>query len=306
MAADEWTIEDAPDQAGRTAIVTGSNTGLGLEIAKALARRGAKVVVACRSQEKGREAVDQITAVASGSEPILQGLDLASLESIESAAEAMLSANDRIDLLINNAGVMYTTPMKTEDGFELQFGTNHLGHFALTGKLLGRMLQTPGSRVVTMSSVGHKFRADIHFDDLQLEHNYDRVRAYGQSKLANLMFTYELQRRLEAAGAESAALASHPGFTKSELMRHSPGWLRFLADTAGQPFYQGADKGATPALRAATDPGAHGGEYYGPSGFMELKGSPVVVKSTARSHDEAKQKRLWEESERLTGVTHPV
>lgn len=306
MAGERWTIEQAPDQSGRTAIVTGANTGLGLEIAKALAAKGARVVLACRSRDKGLAAIDAVAAVAPGSPPELIELDLASAKSIEQAAEEILAENDRIDLLVNNAGVMYPPRTTTADGFELQLGTNHLGHFALTGRLLGRMLQTPGSRVVTMSSVGHKFRADIHFDDLQLEHGYDRVKAYGQSKLANLMFTYELQRRLANAGAETEALAAHPGFTRSELMRHSPGWLQFLADTGGRLFYQGPAEGATPALRAAIDPAAKGGQYYGPSGFMELQGDPVLVQSTARSHDQQKQMRLWQESEHLTAVTYPV
>jgi NAD(P)-dependent dehydrogenase (short-subunit alcohol dehydrogenase family) len=196
---------------------------------------------------------------------------------------------------------MYPPKQVTRDGFELQFGTNHLGHFALTGLLLEQLLPVPGSRVVTVSSVGHRIRAGIHFDDLQWERSYSRVRAYGQSKLANLMFTYELQRRLSGAGAGTIAVAAHPGFAATELMRHTP-----MAAVVTPLFSQDAAMGALPVLRAATDPGVLGGQYYGPGGFLGLRGYPKLAASSRRSRDESVQRRLWAVSEELTGVTFPV
>src|SRR6185503_1866206 len=193
----KWTTADIPTQSGRTAVVTGANTGLGYETAAALASKGAHVVLAVRNLDKGKEAAGRIEKRTPGARVSLQELDLTSLESIRAAADQLRSQHDAIDLLINNAGVMFTPPSKTKDGFELQFGTNHLGHFALTGLVLDRLLAVPGSRVVTVSSVGHRFARDIRFDDLQWERGYSRVGAYGQAKLANLMFTYELQRRLQ-------------------------------------------------------------------------------------------------------------
>ena len=185
----------------------------------------------------------------------------------------------------------------------MQFGTNHLGHFALTGQLLDNIVAVEGSRVITVSSVGHRLLARIHFDDPNLQRKYNRVEAYGQSKLANLLFTYELQRRLTAKGAPTVALAAHPGFSDTELMRHLPG---FIPDFVWRPFTQPADMGALPTLRAATDPGAQGGQYYGPDGIGESTGHPKVVKSSAQSHNEDIQRRLWTMSEELTGVTYPV
>jgi NAD(P)-dependent dehydrogenase (short-subunit alcohol dehydrogenase family) len=234
----------------------------------------------------------------------LQQLDLTSLDSVRKAADALRAAHPRIDLLINNAGVMYVpTRETTKDGFEMQFGTNHLGHFALTGQLLDNILPVEGSRVVTVSSVGHRLLARIHFDDPQLERKYNRVEAYGQSKLANLLFSYELQRRLKAKGTPTIALAAHPGFSDTELMRHLPG---FIPDFVWRPFTQPADMGALPTLRAATDPAVQGGQYYGPDGIGEAKGHPKVVQSSAQSHNEDIQRRLWTMSEELTGVTFPV
>src|SRR5271156_1661862 len=192
----KWTSADIPDQSGRVAVITGANTGLGYETASALAEHGAHVVLAVRNLDKGKDAAARIAASSTNADVKLQELDLTSLESVRAAAEQLRSDYDRVDLLINNAGVMWTPKATTKDGFELQFGTNHLGHFALTGLLLDRLLPVAGSRIVTVSSMGHRIRADIHFDDLQWERSYSRVGAYGQSKLANLLFTYELQRRL--------------------------------------------------------------------------------------------------------------
>ena len=237
----------------------------------------------------------------------MQELDLTSLDNIRTAAGALRAAHPRIDLLINNAGVMYTDKATTKDGFELQFGTNHLGHFALTGLLLDNMLGVDGSRVVTVSSVGHRIRARIHFEDLQLERNYDRVVAYGQSKLANLLFTYELARRLKLKGAPTIATAAHPGAADTDLLRNMPGGIRQVSQFFWSTFIaQNADMGAEPTLRAATDPGAQNAEYYGPGGLGEQRGHPKVVKSSAQSHDEDIQRRLWTVSEELTGVKYPV
>jgi NAD(P)-dependent dehydrogenase (short-subunit alcohol dehydrogenase family) len=295
-----WTEQHIPDQHGRVAIVTGANTGLGFETARMLAAHGAAVVLAVRNIEKGRQAAAHMTGDVS-----VQALDLTSLESIRSAAADLRAAHPRIDLLINNAGVMYTPRQTTADGFELQFGTNHLGHFALTGLLLDRLLPVSGSRVVTVSSTGHRIRAAIHFDDLQWEHSYGRAAAYGQSKLANLMFTYELQRRLAAAGAPTIAVAAHPGISNTELARDTPAAFR-LAATLLAPLTQKADMGALPTLRAATDPAVVGGQYYGPCGRLEIRGYPKLVASSPDSHDQAVQQRLWTVSEGLTGVTFPV
>lgn len=298
--SDNWTEQHIPDQHGRVAIVTGANTGLGFETARMLAARGATVVLAVRDIEKGRQAAGRMAG-----DVAVQALDLASLDSIRSAAADLRAAHPRIDLLINNAGVMYTPRQTTADGFELQFGTNHLGHFALTGLLLDRLLPVPGSRVVTVSSTGHRIRAAIHFDDLQWEHSYSRMGAYGQAKLANLMFTYELQRRLAPHGT-TVAVAAHPGMSDTELIRNTPTALRLPVTWLAPLIAQDPDMGAMPTLRAATDPAVVGGQYYGPGNRWETKGYPKLVTSSPDSHDRAVQQRLWAVSEQLTGVTFPL
>ncbi len=300
----KWTTTDIPDQTGRTAVITGSNTGLGFETAAALAAKGAHVVLAVRNIDKGNDAAARIGDGTPGASVAVQELDLTSLDSVRTAAEQLGSRHDSIDLLINNAGVMITPKSTTKDGFELQFGTNHLGHFAFTGLLLDRVLAAPGSRVVTVSSVGHRFaRNGIRFDDLQWEKDYGRVAAYGQAKLANLMFTYELQSRLQ--GTNTIAAAAHPGGSRTELTRNLPTIVGAMTKLA-EPFFQGADMGALPTLRAATDPGVIGGQYFGPDGFHEQRGYPKVVASSRASHDVAAQRRLWTVSEELTGVTFSV
>lgn len=302
----KWTASDVPDQSGRVAVITGANSGIGYEAALVLAGRGARVVLAVRDLTKGRQAADRIRQAHSGAQVEVQELDLTSLASVRAAAEALRAAYPTIDLLIDNAGVMYPPKQVTADGFELQFGTNHLGHFALTGLLLDHLLSVEGSRVVVVASIAHNIQADIHFDDLQWERGYNRVAAYGQSKLANLMFTYELQRRLAAAGAKTFAVAAHPGISNTELMRHVPGSnLPGFSTLAGLVTNSPA-VGALATLRAATDPQVRGGQYYGPSGFRELVGHPVLVESTRKSHDVAIQQRLWAVSEDLTGVSYPV
>ncbi|MFD7061539.1 SDR family NAD(P)-dependent oxidoreductase [Streptomyces sp. NPDC059906] len=298
--SEKWTTANIPDQRGRVALVTGANTGLGYETAKALAERGASVVLAVRSIEKGEQAAARMTG-----DVTVQALDLTSLDSVRSAAAALRSRLDRLDLLINNAGVMYTPKQVTQDGFESQFGTNHLGHFALTGLLLDLMLPVPGSRVVTVSSTGHRIRATIHFDDLQWEHSYSRVAAYGQSKLANLMFTYELQRRLATRGT-IVAVAAHPGMSSTELARNTPAALRLPLTWLAPLITQTPAMGALPTLRAATDPATLGGQYYGPGGRYEVKGHPQPVTSSAESYEAAVQQRLWAASEDLTGVKFPI
>lgn len=300
----KWTAADIPDQSGRTAIVTGANSGLGYDTAAALADKGAQVVLAVRNLDKGTEAKDRIKAASPNAVVTLQELDLSSLDSVRKAADELRAAHPRIDLLINNAGVMYVPNRElTRDGFEMQFGTNHLGHFALTGLLLDHLLPVDGSRIVTVSSVGHRLMARIRFEDPHFETGYNRVQAYGQSKLANLLFTYELQRRLKLKGAPTIAAAAHPGFSDTELMRYIPGFVPdFVWKIAAQP----ASMGALPTLRAATDPGVAGGQYYGPDGMGEVKGHPKVVASSGQSHNEDIQRRLWTMSEELTGVTYPV
>ncbi|RAU96973.1 short-chain dehydrogenase [Mycobacterium colombiense] len=302
-----WSEGDVPDQSGRVVVVTGANTGIGYEAAAVLAYRGAHVVLAVRNLEKGNAALSRIVAASPRADVTLQQLDLTSLDAIRSAADALRAAYPRIDLLINNAGVMWTPKQVTQDGFELQFGTNHLGHFALTGLLLENLLGVRDSRVVTVSSLGHRLRAAIHFDDLQWEHRYDRIGAYGQSKLANLLFTYELQRRLATSpDAKTVAVAAHPGGSNTELARNLPGVFRPVKAVLGPLLFQSPAMGALPTLRAATDPAVQGGQYYGPSGFLEQRGRPKLVESSAQSHDEELQRRLWAVSEELTGVSFPV
>jgi NAD(P)-dependent dehydrogenase (short-subunit alcohol dehydrogenase family) len=299
----KWTTANIPDQTGRTAVITGANTGLGYETAAALAAKGANVVLAVRNLDKGKDAARLVAQRHPGASVAVQELDLTSLDSIRAAADELRSNHESIDLLINNAGVMFTPKSTTKDGFELQFGTNHLGHFALTNLLLDRVLAAPGSRIVTVSSQGHRFVRAIRFDDLQWDRSYSRVGAYGQSKLANLLFTYELQRRL--TGTNTIAVAAHPGGSRTELTRNLPP-LVAAATRLAEPLFQSAGMGALPTLRAATGPGVLGGQYFGPDGFGEQRGHPKVVASSVASHDTDAQRRLWAVSEELTSVVSRV
>jgi NAD(P)-dependent dehydrogenase (short-subunit alcohol dehydrogenase family) len=297
MSSEKWTVENMPDQTGRVVIVTGSSSGIGFETARVLADKGAKVVIAVRNLEKGSQAMEKI--LADNSEAALQvmELDLANLKSVESFAENFKKEHSRLDLLINNAGVMIPPYSKTADGFELQFGTNHLGHFALTGLLLELLLNTAGARIVNVSSGAHKV-GKLDFDDLNWEkRGYSAWRAYGDSKLANLYFTYELDRRLKAKKFELPVTAAHPGYTATELQRNM-GVFEFL----NYIFAQNVSMGALPTLRAATEKDLKGGEYFGPNGLMEMWGNPVRVESNELSRDESIAARLWEVSENLTGV----
>jgi NAD(P)-dependent dehydrogenase (short-subunit alcohol dehydrogenase family) len=306
-AQERWTAADVPDQQGRTAVVTGANTGIGFETASVLAAHGASVVLACRDPAKAEAAAARVTAAGPAGTVSTLRLDLASLASVRAAAEALHSSHARLDLLINNAGVMMPPHSRTEDGFELQLGTNHLGHFALTGLLLDRLLATPGSRVVTVASPAHR-QGQIDFADLQSERRYRRMAAYAQSKLASLLFTYELQRRLAAAGAHTIAVAAHPGAARTELNRHMPAITLSRGRSWGiwRLITQSPQTGALSILRAAVDPQVRGGDYYGPDGRFEYKGHPVRLTSSARSHDTGTQHRLWQESERLTGIAYHV
>lgn len=306
MPAEKWSDNDVPDQSGRVVIVTGSNTGLGFDTARVLAERGAQVVLAVRNADKGEAACEKIRQSVPKAKVSTQQLDLGSLESVRTAAAELRAAHPRIDLLINNAAVAFPPKTTTPDGFELQFATNHLGHFALTGLLLENMLGVDGARVVVVASLDHKLGGAIHFDDLQWERRYSSALAYAQSKLANLMFCYELHRRLVKSGAPLMAVTAHPGYTKSDLFRHM--WKPVRAMMKFSDLFIGQDpaKGALPQLYAATMPDVQGGQYWGPDGFLEMAGCPTLVQSSKKSYDQSVQKRLWTVSEELTGVTYPI
>ena len=303
-----WTADDIPTQAGRTIVITGANSGIGYEAAAQLAAKGAQVVLACRDQGKGRAAVQAIAAAHPGASVTLAELDLADLKSIRRFADAIRGAHPALHVLCNNAGVMAIPHRTTADGFEMQFGTNHLGHFALTGLLLDRLLATPGARVVTVSSNAHKFGA-MHWDDLQWTQRYRKWYAYSQSKLANLLFAHELQRRLTAAGRDLISVACHPGYAATNLQAAGP---RMQGSSLGEAlmslgnrlFAQNALMGALPTLYAATAPDVRGGDYIGPDGLGEQWGHPKNVHATAKARDADAQRRLWEVSETLTGVRY--
>lgn len=270
----KWASQNMPDQSGRVTIVTGSNSGIGYETALALAQKGATVIMACRNLQKAELAADQIRQTNPPGTVDVMELDLGDLESAHRFADAFQARYEHLDILINNAGIMHPPYGKTAQGFETQFGVNHLGHFALTGLLLDLLSQTPQSRVVTVSSTSHRF-GQIDFEDLHWEKkSYRPVLAYGQSKLANLLFTYELQRKLTAAGQDILVTAAHPGWTATNLQQHS-GWVQFL----NRFFAQKGPMGALPTLYAATAPDIQGGDYIGPDGFMEIQGHPTKVTS---------------------------
>ena len=303
-----WTAADVPNLSGKTIIVTGGNSGIGYEAAKQFARKGAHVVLACRDMEKAHAAIAAITGEHRGAALEAMQLDLANLASIRNFGSAFLAQPGALHVLCNNAGVMALPFRKTADGFEMQFGTNHLGHFALTGLLLERLLATPAARVVNISSGAHRF-GTIRFDDLQWERGYRRWGAYGQSKLANLLFTYELQRKLTAANATLISVACHPGYAATNLQLAGPRmegatFKESLSQLANRLAAQSAAMGALPTLYAATAPDVSGGDYIGPDGFGELWGHPKKVQSNRRSHDTAAAAKLWEISEKLTGVRY--
>jgi NAD(P)-dependent dehydrogenase (short-subunit alcohol dehydrogenase family) len=299
MSKRTWALDDMPDQAGRTAVVTGANSGIGFETARALAQKGATVVLACRSPEKGEQALERIRRESPAAKVSLAKLDLADLDSVAACARALAERFDRLDLLINNAGVMVPPLSHTRQGFELQFGTNHLGHFALTGRLMPLLAGAPRARVVVLSSVivNH---AQLDLGDLQFERRrYRRWAAYGQSKLANLMFALELARRLDAARSGVAAVAAHPGGTATDLQRNA----LFLRAVVNPLLAMKPADGALPTLRAAADPNAPNGSYWGPSGLFEMRGPPLEASIPKHARDAALARRLWEVSEALTGVS---
>lgn len=301
-----WTVDDIPTQEGRTVVVTGATSGLGLESATALAGAGARVLMAARNAEKAERVRGEVAAVATGPEPEVVALDLTDLASVRDAAAAIAERAPRLDVLMNNAGVMALPRATTADGFEVQIGTNHLGPFALTGLLLPVLLAADAGRVVTTSSGAHK-PGRMRWDDLQGERRHQRWVAYSQSKLANLLFAYELDRRARAAKTALASVAAHPGYASTHLQAAAPEisgsklGVRVM-DVANRLFAQSAADGALPQLYAATMPDVRGGEYFGPAGLFELRGAPIRVESTARSRSQEDATRLWDVSERLTGV----
>jgi len=297
-----WTTDQIPDQSGRTAIVTGANSGIGLETALELARAGATVLLACRNLEKGEAAADQIREAVPGAQAEVLELDVSSLKSVRQFADGL--DVDGLDLLVNNAGVM-AIPKRhvTEDGFEMQFGTNHLGHFALTGLLLNRLNKAEAPRVVTVASNEHK-AGHFDFDDLQLEHGYGPRKAYRQTKLANTAFALELDRRVRAAGWSIKSVLAHPGYTATNLQSTAGGVMRLGMAIGNRLIAQSAERGALPTLYAATAPDVEGGEYYGPDGLGEWRGHPKLVQVKAEGWDEENRRRLWSVSEELTGVTY--
>jgi len=297
-----WAADQVTDQRGRTAVVTGANSGLGLVAARELARAGARVVLACRNTEKGAEAERAIERDASGAEVEVAALDLAELESVRGFAERFRDEHEGLDLLVNNAGLMASPHRRTADGFELQLGTNHLGHFALTGRMIGAMEGRKDARVVTVSSPAHRF-GRISFDNLHGDRRYFRWRAYGQSKLANLLFAFELDRRLRAADSTVRSLAAHPGYAATNLQSSAPPRFDRLVMAVGNRLLAQSDEmGALPILYAATYPGLEGGTYVGPDGPGEQRGYPTIVGSSAAARDEEVATRLWAVSEELTGV----
>jgi NAD(P)-dependent dehydrogenase (short-subunit alcohol dehydrogenase family) len=299
--SNDWTTDDIPDLTGKVIIVTGANVGLGYESAKEFSRKGSHTIMACRSMEKGNAALARIKKEIPNARAEVMHLDLASLKSVHRFVDEFKSKHSSLDVLLNNAGIMMVPHWKTEDGFEKQFGVNHLGHFALTGLLIELILKTQKARVVNVSSTAHRF-GKMDWNNLMYENNgYGRMRAYGRSKLANILFTNELQRRFERAGVNCISVAVHPGIADTELGRYIEDRLswKFLS-----LFFRShsAAMGALPQIRASADPNVKGGEYYGPVRSSGRVVHPVLVKSSKRSHNMEDARRLWHESERLTGV----
>ena len=308
MSDSKWTANDMPDLSGRTAVVTGGNSGTGYEAALALAAGRARVVLACRDAVRGAAAAAAIAKAHPDADVEAAALDLASLDSVRRFAREFDGRHARLDLLCNNAGVMALPYARTRDGFEMQFGTNHLGHFALTGLLLAKLLATAGSRVVTVSSTAHK-AGRMRFDDLSSERSYGRWSAYAQSKLANLLFAFELQRRLAARGAETISVACHPGYAATNLQSaaariEGSAFMESVWNAANRIFAQSTAMGALPTLYAATAPDVRGGDYIGPDTFLESWGHPRKVEPRASARDAAAAARLWEASETMTGVRY--
>lgn len=294
-----FTAADVPDQTGKTVFITGANTGLGFEAAKTLAGKGARVLIGCRSKDKAEQARKTILAEYPKADVAIVELDLGNLKSVTKAA-AVVAKEPQLDVLINNAGIMIPPYELTVDGFESQLGVNHLGPFALTGLLLDKLRDNPNARIVSTSSIAHK-RGKIHFDDINAEHGYNPIVRYSQSKLANLYFAYELQRRLEAAGDTVISVAAHPGIADTELSRYIPKPLMLMAPLF-RPLFNTPAQGAWPTLCAATSDQVAGGDYYGPSKRGETAGPARKVQSTRRSHNLETARKLWDLSIEMTGV----
>ena len=307
IKTDKWTTSKMPDQTGRIAVVTGANSGLGLISTRELARKGARVVMACRNMEKAEKARDDLRAELPESLLDVMELNLADLSSVRRFTEKYKNKYGRLDILLNNAGLMAIPYAKTKDGFEMQFGTNHLGHFALTGRLMDIIVKTRGSRIVTVSSAAAAL-GKINFDNLMNESSYNRWRAYGTSKLANILFAYELRRRLERGGKETVSIAAHPGSSatglRTDLMDSKTPFLHRIMSRFFEIISQSAYMGALPQLYAATESEPGGCAYIGPNGLFQRAGYPACVRSPASSYDEALAARLWAVSEELTGVKY--
>lgn len=305
-----WSISDIPDLQGRIAFVTGANSGLGLETTRILALKGAHVVMACRNLDKARKAQDEILATVPHASTELTTLDLASLASIRECANTFRASHSRLDMHFNNAGVMAIPRRETQDGFEMQFGTNYLGHFALTGLLLPTLFATPQSRVVTLTSLA-RFAGRVHLNDLNSEHSYSRWGAYGQSKWADLLFAFELQRRLSEAGASTISVAAHPGYANTELQNTSASTSKvfietFFYATLGPLAAQSAQMGTLPQLYAATSPNIYGGELVGPGGLFGMRGFPKIEKNSQRGYNKDTAMELWNEAVKFTGVDYAL
>lgn len=300
-----WTVEQIPDRSGLVSVVTGANSGLGLATARALARRGGRVILGVRDEKKGRRAVAEITADEPGAELEVRRLDLADLDSVRAFSDALHADRSRLDLLVNNAGVMAPPRSASAQGHELQFASNHLGHFALTGLLLGLLAEGRNPRVVTVTSVNHR-KAQLDFDNLNGERAYRPMVFYDRSKLANAVFGHELHRRLAASGSPVRSMLAHPGYTATHLQTSAPtGLVKLLFGRVLRPLAQHPDAGALPQLYAATGPDVRGGELIGPDGRGELRGCPTRVPLARAATDAETGRRLWEVSERLTGVRFP-
>lgn len=305
MATSNWSADNIPSQQGKTILITGANSGLGLEASKVLSQKGAQVIMAVRNLQKGKEAVETIKKENPNAKLDLMILDLADFDAIRKFSDEFHAKYSQLHVLINNAGVMSPPNRElTKQGFEVQFGANHLGHFFLTGLLLDILKNTSNARIAVQSSGVHKLKqygADIFFDDLNFEKSYNKDYAYGQSKLANLLFTYELDRKLKAHNIPIIIAAGHPGYTKTNLVRHSGFFVQAIITNL---LAQSVEMGTLPILRAATDTNVKGGEYFGPTKMGEMRGYPELVKSSDKSYDEQIAKRLWEISEKMTGFTY--
>lgn len=297
MANSKWNTNNIADQSGKVVVITGATSGLGKEAARVFAEKGASVIMAVRNTQKGEQVVAEFKKAMPNAKIEVRKLDLGSLDSVKSFSKEIINSHKQLDVLINNAGVMTCPFSKTEDGFEIQMGTNHLGHFALTGLLMPLLKSTKGSRIVATSSIAHR-QGKIDFDDINWEkRKYSTTKAYGDSKIANLYFVYELARKLKDEPNAPVVTAAHPGWTSTELQRHS-----LMFRILNPLFSQNVENGVLPTLRAATDENAKPGDFFGPSGFQELKGAPTVVKSNEISYNQVNAKRLWDLSEKMTGI----